>query len=257
MVSEQVLTKEATKIIVCYHKDCHIFKNNVLLPIHVGRDINPDKLPNLQGDNDGQSISYKNKYYCELTGLYWLWKNVDADNYGLFHYRRFLDLKGKYSDRAFCSELDLNDWSEDVIADEMSNYDVIMAKPLELSGETVYEHYNHYHVIEDLNLILYIISKDFPEYEDAADFVMQRRDLNIGNLFIMKKNLFFDYCKWLFAIMSTAESLYEYKSRSPYQQRSLAFLAERLFNIFIQHQINTNPDFKVNYVNLIEISEDM
>ena len=65
------------------------------IPIHCGKSIYIDTeqgyLPEL-GDNTGDNISWKNRYYCELTGLYWIWKNDKSqpdDIVGIEHYRRY------------------------------------------------------------------------------------------------------------------------------------------------------------------------
>lgn len=39
--------------------------------------------------HDGDNIDSLNPWYCELTGLYYLWKHCDDDIVGLEHYRRY------------------------------------------------------------------------------------------------------------------------------------------------------------------------
>ncbi len=56
-------------------------------------DLRMKDLTDMTGDN----ISEKNPIYCELTGLYWMWKNMiirgaKEDYYGLYQYRRVLDI---------------------------------------------------------------------------------------------------------------------------------------------------------------------
>ena len=78
------------EIFTCYHKIYDIAKSDVIVPIHVGKALSCVNL-NMQGDDTGDNISVKNRYFCELTALYWAWKNSNADIIGLFHYRRFLN----------------------------------------------------------------------------------------------------------------------------------------------------------------------
>ncbi|HEV5298472.1 TPA: DUF4422 domain-containing protein, partial [Streptococcus pneumoniae] len=66
------------KIIVATHKSFEMPQNKELyFPVHVGCEGKDDL--GYQGDNTGENISQLNPYYCELTGLYWAWKNLDCD----------------------------------------------------------------------------------------------------------------------------------------------------------------------------------
>ena len=47
-------------------------------PIFVGKGNNSD---NYISDNTGENISDKNSNYCELTALYWIWKNDKKSEY--------------------------------------------------------------------------------------------------------------------------------------------------------------------------------
>ena len=80
------------KVIVATHKKYNMPKDNMYLPVYVGSAMDEGKL-DYQHDNVGENISCKNKYFCELTGLYWAWKNVDAEYIGLAHYRRHFSLE--------------------------------------------------------------------------------------------------------------------------------------------------------------------
>ena len=91
---QRKLPMEKIKIIVCCHKDDIKASSDVYLPLHVGKAISNKEL-NITCDNDGENISAKNLSYCELTGLYWAWKNLkDVDYIGLCHYRRYFDFHG-------------------------------------------------------------------------------------------------------------------------------------------------------------------
>ncbi len=82
------------KILVATHKKYDMPSEDIYLPIHVGREGKEDL--GYQGDNQGENISLKNSNYCELTGLYWAWKNLQCDVIGLSHYRRYFTDKSKF-----------------------------------------------------------------------------------------------------------------------------------------------------------------
>ena len=65
-----------TKIIVATHKQYSMPEGEEFVPVLVGA-----ALPGRSGiapyrrDDEGENISAKNANWCELTGLYWAWKN--------------------------------------------------------------------------------------------------------------------------------------------------------------------------------------
>ena len=86
------------KILIAAHKQCKLPSDTIYLPVQVGKALHPDlTLTGYQPDNEGENISNKNPYLCELTAIYWAWKNMKADYVGLVHYRRHLCLKRKNS----------------------------------------------------------------------------------------------------------------------------------------------------------------
>ena len=81
------------KVIVTTHKEYWMPTDELYVPLQVGAEGKEDL--GFTPDNTGDNISAKNPYYCELTGLYWAWKNLDCEYLGLAHYRRhFTVLRG-------------------------------------------------------------------------------------------------------------------------------------------------------------------
>ena len=81
------------KILVACHKaDPNIRHDDIYMPIQVGKALHPELDLGFQCCHTGDNISEKNGSYCELTALYWAWKNLkDVDYIGLCHYRRYFD----------------------------------------------------------------------------------------------------------------------------------------------------------------------
>ncbi len=65
-----------------------IISDNLYFPVWAGKNNKPE-INGLTGDDTGDNISEKNKYYSELTGIYWVWKNTQSDIVGTCHYRRY------------------------------------------------------------------------------------------------------------------------------------------------------------------------
>jgi hypothetical protein len=207
------------KILIATHKRFEAPDDAVYLPIQVGKADKPDL--GYIGDDTGDNISYKNPTFCELTALYWAWKNLNADYIGLVHYRRYLSrrrnriLTGEEA-RQLCSR-----------------YDIIVPKKRHYYIETIRSQYAHAHYAEQLEATKAVIQATCPEYLPAFDRVMRQRSAHLFNMFIMKKNLADEYCKWLFDILFQLENKIDVSGLSSFQMRLFGRIAERLFNVWI------------------------
>ena len=181
-------------------------------------------------DNVGDNISDKNKNYCELTGLYWIWKNTVSDIVGLCHYRRYFS-KSKFSKQ------EKHYVTIDDIKQYMRRYDVIM--PVKrYYKETTYEALNVAPNIDDINAIKAAIKTICPEYLDPFNEYLQSNKCYLYNMFIMRKWLMDEYCSWLFPILECIEKNYKVDNEDPYRSRLFGFLSERLIYVWIKRNIN-------------------
>ena len=169
------------QIIVATHKAYWMPQDDMYLPIHVGAEGKELELGYVK-DNTGDNISNKNKNYCELTGLYWAWKNLDAKYIGLAHYRRHFCMKGTKGSKKerFLSTKQ----AEELI----KNNDILLPKPRNYYIETNYSQYIHAHHAIDLDTTREIISEMNPEYIPAYDASMKKTTGHRFNMFIMKKD---------------------------------------------------------------------
>ena len=92
------------RIIVATHKPYRMPEGSCYLPLQVGAFGKPSLGPEYRRDDEGENISARNSSWCELTGLYWAWKNLRADALGLVHYRRlFRGAKGVATEAEFAA----------------------------------------------------------------------------------------------------------------------------------------------------------
>ena len=101
-------------------------------------------------DASGDNISNLNPHFCELTALYWVWKNYSASPnsvVGIGHYRRLL-VDGTIFSIFFKKPLSMN-----VAKSFLDKNDLILPRKVPVfSG--IYEHYKESHQIEDLHLMI-------------------------------------------------------------------------------------------------------
>jgi hypothetical protein len=151
------------KILVGYHKKPKtIIESDIFVPIHLGRDLsneafhtgwrskksepNPEEQQwlknNMIGDNTGDNISKYNRQYCDVSGMYWAFKNLNklsSPKYiGFFHYRRQFAFRNEIffsnqfkncdgtADEKYKKEIGLD---EKTIKNTIKNYDIIIPRP--------------------------------------------------------------------------------------------------------------------------------
>lgn len=212
------------KIIVATHKNYWMPQDEIYLPLHVGHAGKEDI--GLQGDDTGDNISEKNPYYCELTGLYWAWKNLDAEYIGLAHYRRHFSVKVKKDKKA--SVL-----TKEQLEHLLKSNDVVLPKKRKYYIETIYSHYAHTADGSHLDKTREIISQKCPDYLDAFDKVMSSTGAHMFNMFIMKKSLADNYCEWLFDILFELEKRIDISGMSAFDARLFGRVSEMLLDVWI------------------------
>lgn len=249
-------------ILVCHHKHSEYVKTECLRPIQVGRAISDVKLDYCIGDNTGDNISKKNKNWCELTAIYWQWKNVNADFYGLFHYRRYISFK--YKEGVF-NEFNFNDsvvkkheWNDLKIKKLCKNYDIITAINFDIHSSenpekklTAYEFYSEFHKKEDIDKVISIIEEKYSFFLSSFLTSIEMKSCYFGNIQIMKKPYFLEYCEILFGVLGEFEKEIDYKNYDSYQARVIGFLAERISNAYIVYIRTKNKKIKITERGLV------
>lgn len=206
-------------------------------PILVGavKNANPD---HYLADNEGDNISIKNPSFCELTGLYWMWKHTTDETVGLAHYRRYFS---KYPSRgkmylATLLKGQVRPVAEAELAALLNTYDWIVAEPEAGGPGTVKEQFATFHEIEDLQITRQVISEVSPEVLSAFDQVMDQHMISFYNMFYTSREEMVAYCEWLFKVLFEVERRTDIASYSAYQQRLYGFLAERLLNVWLVYR---------------------
>ena len=257
------------KIAVCYHRESDSYlESDVLMPIFLGR--NPQKGPRIQSDNTGNHISERNYLYCELTGTYWMWKNVNADVKGLFHYRRvltdhtpflkpwrtkisytFLKFKSLFSNQSFLIQdkrrvQDAEDYMREAklfsetIPSLFNQQHVDVIAPRDMMSFVITNKQRFHEILsrEFLALIVRKIEEVAPEYLDAFQETLSSTKMIYANIIIARNAIFDEYCHYLFSVLFAVEKAiidegYWYDSHEKSLSRRFGYIGELLTSSFV------------------------
>ena len=188
-------------------------------------------------DHDGfaDSISDRNRRYCEASAMYWIWKHIDTDYVGVTHYRRRLDI------------------SDDRLKECMrGDVDIITSIPLEC-GQSLKQGYSQTHYAWDWKLFIDIMGRLHPEDIQLAEEVFDGNLFHPCNINIFKAAVYDDYCAWMYPVLN---EFYEKSAEKTdtYQHRDVGFIAERMTSLYIVKK--KREGLNVKSVKVIELRSD-
>ncbi len=266
--SNLVTQNPSIKILVGYHKPAVLLKDEILTPIHLGRALATQAskdgemskedfewmCDNTIGDDTGDNISHLNRYFCELTGIYWAWKNYDKlgnpDYVGFMHYRRIFDFNEGSSleplqeydtlTSVYLGNFDTNYKAKLYSLIECS--DIIAPSPYIIANNNIENNYKSDKVVkfwktDDLffDILKEIIKNDFPEYANLADNYFLQNRLYCFNMFILPRNIFIRYCEFVFHIIfKLFEQTKNVNFNSLMHMRNCAYIGEIVTGLFFE-----------------------
>lgn len=244
------------RIYIATHKPYDFPQQSGYIPVFAGKALHKEEADNISGDDTGENISFLNNQFCELTVLYWIWKNCRADIVGLVHYRRYFAFPDK-------PEMNIIHAGKPVLDTGKlpglmpSENRIILPKPQGFGKErvfglfkkrrTVYRQYRLCHYEKDWFELEKTVRRRCPEYSAALAKVRNSTQISCCNMFVAHKSFVDAYCTWLFDILFELRKRLDISGYDNYQQRIFGFMAERLLNVYVCHHA---ADLDIQYLDI-------
>jgi len=191
-------------------------------------------------DDQADNISHLNRYYCELTGTYWVWKNIRDDIVGLCHYRRYFSTialtdNADFPHTTFAATKDLLalDAQARQVERILERYDIIVPRPV-YEPVSTQEGYLSSHGAHGWNAFVGALDLLYGEGRHCLDIA---RRFYCWNMMICSRQVFDLYCRQLFFVI---DRVFERVGALPPQEgaryqpyRYPGYLAERFMAPFL------------------------
>lgn len=263
------------KIFVSHRIDINseLVNNPLYVPVRCGAVFDKENPMCIIGDDTGDNISWRRMSFCEFTVQYWAWKNIQAEYYGLCHYRRYLSFAKKRFKVDEAGMIYVPVMTEggkrkygllDPVAmeKEIRNYDVLISESAPVKNiptphgkqknvrEMWRAHDGEFLEKSSIDLLFRLIDELAPMYSVSAQEYFAGSLHRGYNCYILKKELFFRLCEFQFPIMFAVEQRLDTTGYNQTMSRTPAFLGEILYGIFIYH-ITTKEQWKTKELQLI------
>lgn len=223
--------------------------------IQVGCELQGEKWEGYIHDNDGENISGKNSSYSELTALYWMWKNSDADICGICHYRRYFSSNTMDTMVPFV-HTDEKHLKKDCISPEKirqffsTGKEIILVKPYIPYPKTALEELSLFCYQKDIEAMKTVIGEEYPEYAAALEEVLADGHISYYNMMIAPRRIFDSYCEWIFDVLGRIEKRCDISGYDKQHKRLYGYLSEVLLNVYVRRN-----RLKVQYVKTVYMDE--
>lgn len=241
------------KILVSYIKPSFLFKSDILTPIHLGRAIERESSKdgvisdedinwlheNCIGDDDFEgNISHVNRRVGFLTGTYWAWKNYEKlgnpKYFGSFGYRKLF---------------------ESVFLKNIKKYDFVLPIMRESYLENLEIEFINFHGINAYQIMQKAVNQVYQNNNFKS--YMMRKSGYYHEIYVLKQNLFFQFCEWIFPILEILIKIkandYKTTSTSNLTQydllrfnndlRDIAFIIETLTGFWLFELTKNNKNY--------------
>lgn len=219
-----------------HHKDKRLrtacVDADYIVPIQVGAAKTDVRIAEIT-DCTGDHISDKNGNYSELTGLYWIWKNRirnkyygDGCYYGLFHYRRMLELS-----------------DDDLLRLADNGIDVVLPWPMPYEPD-IEEHHRRYLSDAEWAVVQQALQEVHPEYAEAFKQILKQEYLYNYNIIVARSQVLDAYCSWLFPVLFRIEEINDPKGEKA-PNRFIGYVGETLETLYF---MSNKEKFKIAHV---------
>lgn len=242
--------------------DAELIDNPLYVPVRCGAVYDRRENISMLGDDTGDNISEKRLSFCEFTVQYWAWKNVQAQYYGLCHYRRYLS----FADRHF-SRVNAHNMIEEPLLTrrakakyglldaeamrrEIARYDIIISEPGLVERIPTYTgkqahtvrqlweaHAGLFVAKSSVDDLLERIDRLSPAYSQSArEYFAGNRHFGY-NCYVMKRAYFEQLCGFQFPILFDLEKTLPKETMEAYP-RIIGYMGEMLYGVFVYRQIS-------------------